>query len=183
MQLSNNLCMEILDINSLNEISNFKPTLYNEERYYSTILLLGFNLKILNKHLLNKNLLQNTLITLENSIYSDELSIGLTSYYFKKYYINLLNNYADALYSLKEYETALDICNKAIDFAVKYNILYMLNFLLKLKTEILFQLGDLDLANTTFLNFKSICDITQNSNYFEKAIVDFNNKKINLDFH
>lgn len=182
LQTSNNLCMEILNIESLSDITYFKPTLYSEDRYYSTILLLGVNLYNLNKHTLHKNLLQNTLVTLEESIFNDEISISLTSYFFKKYYINLLNNYADVLYTLKEYKIALDICNKAINFGVKYNNSYMINFLLRLKIEILFKLGDLELANHTFSNFKSVCDITNNLTYFEKVIIDFKSNNMNLDY-
>lgn len=179
---SNKLCMEVLNIKSLNDIKYFSPSLYNENRYYSTILLLGVNLHNLNKYTIHKQLLQNTLSTLEDHIYNDEISISLSSYFFKKYYVNLLNNYADALYTLKEYQTALDICIKAEDFSIKYSTLYMLHFVLKLKVETLYKLDNTDLANITFSNFKSLCYITKNLEYMESSIIDFKNKKIDLNY-
>lgn len=174
--------MEVLNIKSLNDIKYFSPSLYNENRYYSTILLLGVNLHNLNKYTIHKQLLQNTLSTLEDHIYNDEISISLSSYFFKKYYVNLLNNYADALYTLKEYQTALDICIKAEDFSIKYSTLYMLHFVLKLKVETLYKLDNTDLANITFSNFKSLCYITKNLEYMESSIIDFKNKKIDLNY-
>ncbi len=163
---SNKLCFDILEINSLDDINLFKPHLHRDDRYYSTILALGKNLYCLEEFNLEKILLENTIDFLKHYYFNGILPNSTISIFFKRFYICILNNYADVLFILNDYDNALINCQEAIDIAVKNNILYLLHMLLELKVEILYKKSNLINAKNTYLHFNSLCHITKNEKYF-----------------
>lgn len=170
------LCLSILKINSISNISTFIPQLYKEDRYYSAILLLGYNLSCLNKHQLHKTLIYNTIKEFETNIFNDSISTDISEYFIKKFYICTLNNYADILFYFKEYKEALSVIEKAINFASDYKILFSLDFLLKLKVDALCKLSYFSEAEITYLQFKSTCELMKSTDYFIKNELEFRNK-------
>lgn len=176
-----NICLSILNMNTIHDIVDFSPALYKENRYYSSILLLGYNLFSTNEHKLHKTLIYNTIKEFELNIFNDSISAEISEYFTKKFYINILNNYADILFYFKEYENALAIVKKAIAFASSYKILFLLDFLLKLKVDILCSLGYFSEAKVAYTQFDSICELLENNDYFIKSKLEFKNKYKDLE--
>lgn len=176
-----NICLSILQIDNIYNINTFTPKLYKEDRYYSSILLLGYNLFRINKHKLHRTLLYNTIIEFETNIFNDTISTDISEYFTKKFYISILNNYANILFYYKEYNSALCVIEKALNFASDYKILFSLDFLLKLKIDVLYSLGYFPEANTTYLQFKSTCELLKNNEYFLKNELEFKNNYKNLN--
>lgn len=173
IEMAIEICMQQLSLNNIYEIPNFKPTLGAYDRYYSTIIILGVNLHLVGKNELHKTLLFNTILFFEENIFNEFLPISTVDYFFKKYYILLLNNYADTLFTLGEFENALITCEKATLFAIDNQILYMVDLLTKLKIEILYNLNEVDKSKETYLQFKYICQLINNNSYFEDTTETF----------
>lgn len=159
---STSICLEILEIKQIKDIPFFRPKICQEYRYYSSILTLGLNLHLSENYLMHKALLSNTIHFLENYIFNGSLPNSYISYFYKKFYLISLNNYADVLFGLGEYENALTYCSKTISFASKQNISYMLEYWYCLKVEILYSLNQIENAKSTYVQFKSICEFQNN---------------------
>lgn len=177
---SNKVCSKVLEIESFESISKFVPKLYNEERYYSTILIASNNLFNLQLYDYEQILLKNTICFLELNYFNTIIPISTVSLFFKRFYITVLNNYADLLFAQKDFNTSFIICQKAIDFATKNDLMFLLNLLLCLKIKILYKLGNLKQARYTYLQFKSICEITYTLDYFEISTLRFKKHYPNL---
>lgn len=173
LNLSTKLCLQQLKISDISNIDEFIPKLSQEDRYYSTILVLGANLHIIGDFKHHKILLNNTIDFLEQNIFNDLLPNSTISYYFKKFYIICLNNYADVHFTLNDLNNALIYCDKAIYISTKNNILFMLHLILKLKIEILYLLDKVDEAKEIYTDFKSICRLMQQLTYFESSSEKF----------
>lgn len=162
------ICIEILNID-FNNIDNFQLEQYKNYRYYSTILILEASLCKVGKINSSKILLENTITFLEVNFFNDNLPFSFIDHFYKRFYINILNNYADTLFILKDNKNALDCCNKAISFANEHNISFLMDLLLKLKIEILYNLNKIDEAKKTYFHFVAICELKENIEYLEKT--------------
>ncbi len=161
------VCFKILDIN-YNNINNFYPKQYQTHRYYSTILLLEANLYELGKKDLCITLLETTTDFLENNYFNETLPFSSVEYFYKKFYISILNNYADILFTLKDFNNAIIYCNKAIAFATDNKVLFLLDMLLELKIEILYNLNRIEESKKAYYQFITICELTNNTDYIEQ---------------
>ncbi len=161
------ICFKILDINYDN-INNFYPKQYQTHRYYSTILLLEANLYERGKKDLCKALLKTTTDFLENNYFNETLPFSSFDLFFKKFYVCILNNYADISFNSSEFEDALFYCNKAITFATDNKILFLLDMLLELKMEILYNLNKIEESKKAYYQFITICELENNTDYIEQ---------------
>ncbi len=166
-------CMEILKIDKIDNISSFTLEFNMLERYYSTVLVLGANLDSLAMHKMHKKLIYNTIVYLEENIFNSTLPKSSISYFFKKFYIMVLNNYAHILFNDKKYLESLIYCNKAIKLINIYNMLFILELVIKLKVEIMYCLGNIDDAKRALVEFDVVCGITNNREYFEENLKEF----------
>lgn len=91
------------------------------------------------------------------------------SQFFKKLYIVLMNNYANALFLNGHYLTSLEICSQAIEDSMKLGINYYLLPLYKLKLETLYSLQDFFNSKKSLDMIKSLSEM-QNSDYYEKTL-------------
>lgn len=162
-------CKEILEIEDLSKISMFTPKLEQENRYYSTILQLGVNLQNNNDIISHKILLENTIEFLEQYYFNTILPSSSISFFMKKLYVSMLNNYATLLFKMQQYMNALCICEKAIEISSTYNSLYMLEFLLQLKIEILCSQNLLKDAKEAYAQLSGICTLSKNLNWLTKT--------------
>ncbi len=170
-------CLEVLNIENIDCIEAFYPAHGRKGRYYSTILTLGVNLSLIGEDLLHLKLLENTIYFLEENIFNDTLPNSTLNPFHKKSYIVFLNNYSDVLFSFKQFNKSLDICNKAIHFANKQSSSFNLELLLFLKTKILCELDLYEDAKKTYMHFKSICEIKNNINYLNEKNTVLNSYK------
>lgn len=161
-------CCEILEID-INNLSNFTPKINMPNQYYSIIVALTFcfykqnNLELC--LLLNKILID----FLEKTYFNNNINFYALDFYYKKLYITSLNNQADILHNSNNNNLALETCNKAIFKCHTLNILNILPMLLKLKVDILCTLNDIINAKETYIDFKSICRLTNNLAYFDTS--------------
>ncbi len=162
------ICFRSLDTNYKN-INSFYPRQYQTHRYYSIILILGANFCMLKEYTLSKTLLESTINFLENNFFNETLPFSSIEYFYKKFYINILNNYADTLFILKDYENAFSYCEKAIIFANENDISFLIGLLLKLKFEILYNLNMIEKAKKTYFHFMATCELKGNIEYLEKT--------------
>ncbi len=170
------LCLEVLGIDDMKDIKDFHPVLNKEFRYYSTILILGVNLFELGNYELYTSLLENTIDFLEDNIFNKALPISTVHSYYKKFYIVILNNYADTLFVLGDYKSATLFCEKATDNCINFEITNILYLLLELKTEILYKSNKLDEAKTTFSDYQSMCRIVKKADHLKATENAFKTK-------
>ncbi len=172
-------CIDFFNIKKL-DLSNFTPKINMPNQYYSMILNLGFCLNQI-KDCSNAILLYNSTIDFfENLYFNDKLPLLNVDNFYRKYYIILLNNLADTYFNSDDYINALSICTKAIDKSKQLNILNILPMLVKLKVELQYNLGELAISQETYIDFKSICRLTNNMSYFESSTDTFQTKYLNL---
>ncbi len=174
------VCLKQLDIENINEVNEFSPKISQEDRYYSTILVLGVNLHLIGEEELHKTLLKNTLFFLEENIFNNVLPSSSINYFFKKFYIIILNNYSDILFNLNDWDLALSLCEKARLFAINNNILFLVELLLKLKIEILCSQDNYAFAKETYQEFKYICRFINKIEYYDASTELFKTKYPNL---
>lgn len=174
--ISNKVCFQVLEINDFEEITLFTPKLYKEDRYYSTILILSNNLFKLNLYSIEKPLLENTINFLEIHFFNKVTPASTVNFFFKKFYITIFNNYIDLLFTLQYYDQAVLYCEKAIHFATKNNILFLMDLLLSIKIEILYCTNKIDLAKDTYIQFKAFSEVMRNNSHFENTTIEFKSK-------
>ncbi len=169
------LALKILNIDSFEDIETFVPEPQQHNYYYAIALSLGGVLNHQKNFKLLLTFQNNCLSFLENMYFNNIIPFSSIDLYYKKLYITVLNNYADTLYNLQNYEMSLEVCNKAINYS---NTLYISNVilqLLKLKTFNLFHLNRLEDCKEYFAHFKSFCTINDNLDYFNDSIKGFEN--------
>lgn len=172
-------CIKFFNIKDLN-ISQFTPKVNMPNQYYSMILNFGYCLNVKEDYLNSILLWTSTIKFFENSYFNDDLPFVNVDNFYSKYYIILLNNLADAFFNTNDYVNALNVCNKAIDKSKQLNILNVLPMLAKLKVELHYNLGELAISQETYIDFKSICRLTNNMSYFESSTDTFKSKYQNL---
>lgn len=159
--------LAVFEKDSILEMEDFKLETSQEYRYYSTILVLSIALEKTGHKALALKVLKNTIDFLEAS-YFNVLAISSIEYFFKKFYIAVLNNYSDLLFILGENNLALETCDKAIKFAIKNKILYTLDFLFYLKIEILYYLDRINEAKNLRNQLIAFCELTDNFSLIEE---------------
>lgn len=161
-------CLKFFEIKKLN-ISNFYPKIGMPEQYYSMILNLGYCLSV--KKDFNNSLIlyNNTISFLENTYFNKNLPFINIDSFYSKYYIICLNNISDTYFIMKYFTDALSYCNKGIEYSAELNVLIVLPQLTKLKVEILYNLNRIDESKEAYWDFKSICRLSNNFNYFEQV--------------
>ncbi len=172
-------CINFFKIKDL-DFSVFTPKINMPNQYYSMILNFGFCLNQ-KGDCSNAILLYNSTIAFfENLYFNDNLPLVNVDNFYRKYYIILLNNLADTYFISDDYVNALAICIKAIEKSKQLNILNVLPMLVKLKVELHYNLGELDISQEAYVDFKSICRLTNNMPYFENSTETFKSKYSNL---
>lgn len=176
LEASTKICLEILEINNIEEIKLFSPKIGQEKRYYSTILLLGTNMFYNKEYELYELLLKNILFFLEQNIFNNILPFSSIDPFFKRFYIMTLNNYADILFTSSNFNEALIICNKGINFSIAYDTTRIVFYLLKLKVEILYNLDNITESKETYILFKYQCILVDEVDYFYSSTNTFKPK-------
>lgn len=164
--------IEFLNID-INNLHKFKIPFNMPNYYYSLLVIVLYCLNFQKKY--NEVLTLELIIIdfLESSYFNDDFPFLQIDTFYNKYYIVALNNLADTYFTLNQYKNALYNCNKGIKFSNKLNILSILPMLLIIKVEIQYNLNLISEAKETFIDFKSLCHITDNFNYFETYKKDF----------
>lgn len=166
---SEKIVLDILNIENRDDIANFELSFHAEERYYSCIAHLSTLLCIQNEHSLSSDLLHNTINFIEKYYTDENLPSHSIDTYFKKLYTAILNNYADILFHQKKYDESYKFCCRAYNTVIKYNVLYALEYILKLKIEILCKLNRYDEAQIIYEDFKFICKLKNKIDYFNNT--------------
>lgn len=164
IDLAYDTCIDFLKIKNL---ENFQPKMNMPNQYYCIILNLGYCLHQKNLHAETITLYTTLIGFLENLYFNPNIPFINTPSFHRKYYIICLNNIADVHFTLNNFDIALQMCNKGILKSSEYNVLIILPTLLILKVEILCKLDDYATAKSTYVQFKSLCEITSKMSYFE----------------
>lgn len=178
-----NLSLESLNI-TYDQISTFMPELNKHKYYYSFTLSLGIVLYHYKKFNLLLDLQRNVISFFENNYFNNIIPTSSINSYYKKFYITMLNNYADTFFTLKNYKMSLQICEKAINKSNELSMHNIIPQLLKLKIENLCFLEKNHLAKTYFEHFKSICIVCNNAEYFnsnEEYLKQLISKKVAMN--
>lgn len=161
-------CTNYLNVNS-NNLDSFKPKIGMSNHYYSLFFSLAYcfygkeDFESMYK-------LYTVLIDFSENVYFNEnISPFNTNFYHKKFYVFCLNNIADVYFCDNQFDTALIYCNKGISKCGEFNILNALDFLLKLKTQILYKLENITDAKNAYKQFELICQITEKTEYFNTS--------------
>ncbi len=161
------ICYEFFNINDIT-IKTFKPKVNMPTYYYSLIINLTFSLKKVG-NIDNAFIIERAMVDfLENTYFNAHLPFTSIDYFYHKQYVLSLNNLADSYFICKNYDMALEICNKAIIQSKRLGVLGLLDALLELKTEILYCIFDYLGSKATFLQFKAICEVTDYLDYYSK---------------
>lgn len=158
--------LSLLDINEREEIQNFQPIIYNEDRYYSCINLLACTLVYQEEYEYASLLLSKTILFFENMYFNKYTFKSAINIYYQRIYILMINNLADILFQQQKLSEALEMCNKGLKFLSDFELSYVAELILKLKVEILYKLENYDDAKITFDKFKIVCDLKQCDEYF-----------------
>ncbi len=159
IELPYNSAIEFFDID-LNNLHKFKPKLNMPNYYYSMFIILSNCLSLKENYEVLLTLELTVMEFLEYSYFGDNLPILELDTFHNKFYIIILNNLADTYFTLNRNAEALEVCNKAIKFSNKLDVLSLLPLLLKMKTEILYNLGMTLEAKEIYQDFKSFCRTT-----------------------
>lgn len=158
--------LKILNLNTVNSFESFEPCYTDNERYFSCILLLSLILCNKKEENSASQLISNTVVFLERNYFNSVLSRSAVDQYYKHVYIALLNNQADILYNQKKYHEALLLCKKIQDFMISCDSYYSLEFVLKLKIQISYKIGLMDLTQSTYDEFLILCRIKNKEEFF-----------------
>lgn len=166
VELAYTTCRDFLNITKLDE---FQPKINMPKQYYSLILNLGYCLY--SKKLYDDYLtLYKILMTfLENLYFKSDVTFIHTPSFYEKYYIICLNNLADVHFVLNNLNLALELCNKGINTSNNFNKISILPILLRLKVEILCKLNNYSDAKLAYVQYKSLCEITNKLKHFETS--------------
>lgn len=172
-------CMNFFHLSNI-DFTNFIPLVNQPDYYYSMILNLSYCTS--KKGFLHETLIldQQTVSFFEKMYFNEDLPFLNVDSFYKKFYVVCLNNLADGLCQTKDYQIALDICNKGIQQSNILNILSVLPSLLKLKLEILCTLNQISELQEVNSDFKSICRLTNQQNYFEVSMESLKKAHTNL---
>lgn len=165
-------CIDYLKINP-SDIKNFQPKICMPNQYYSQILNFVYTLNSLEMFEEQLIICEIFVKFLEDTFFYGEVPLTILDSFTKKLYIICLNNLADTYFRFKKYNESLIICNNGISESNKLNVLSVLPMLIKLKIQILYCLEHFSEAKNVFEQFKSICEITNNYNYFESTMKIF----------
>ncbi len=166
------LCLETLDI-TYEKITEFVPKVDEHNYYYGFIISLSSILNH-NKNFIKLLLFQENIIKfLENNYFNDIVATSSIDLYLKKFYITILNNYADTLFNLEKYSDSLNICNKTLNISNELNITNIIPYVLKLKIMNLYKLNNISEAKIHMDYIKSICIIFKCEKYYDDTIAIF----------
>ncbi len=163
------LLYDMLNIDSRDSVKEFTPIFYEEERYFSGIVLLSYVLYKLGRTDSSRTLLLNTVNFLETHFFSEKTIKDSVSIYLRKLYITLLNNYANVLFDLKELDTALLTCDKALTMFHEYEVNFSIELVLKLKMQILYEQKKYSCSQKIYNDFVAICRLKNNEKYFKST--------------
>ncbi len=170
-----NLLIEFLSID-LSNLGSYKLQLNMPEKYYSLFLNLVICLSELNEIVLCKNLCILLVNFLEGSYFNPNLPFLNVKQFYKRYYVTCLNNLAYIYFLLNDFENSFIFCNKGIEYSNKLNILSLLPQLCELKVDINYNLDMIQDSVESYQEFKYICRLTNNVDYFNKTTITFKNK-------
>lgn len=170
-------CIDFLKIKKLED---FQPKMNMPNKYYSIILNLEYCLYLQKMYDETITINKAQIDFLENLYFKSDFPFMNVPSFHKKYYIICLNNLAEVLFTLKDFDNALQICNKGIAKSNSYNVLSILPMLLKLKVEILCTLENYSEAKSTYIQYKVLCEITDKLDYLEASTIKFRTMYPNL---
>ncbi len=160
------ILLNALKIPNSKDIIYFEPSYDGEGRYFSCILLLSLVLCVEKKLSLSLVLIKNTITFLQENYFDDIFSQSEVPQYYKHVYIALLNNQADILYNQKKYNDALLVCDKINKIMNESDSYYSLEYVLKLKVQILYKQKLITLSQGAYDEFKIICRLKNSVEYF-----------------
>ncbi len=174
-----NICLNTLNIN-YDEIETFTPSVNEHNYYYGLLLSLAKCLSYNKQYDILLALLNNIICFFESNYFNDIIPLSSVPHYYKKFYMIILNNYADTLFNLEEYKRSLQICNAAIEKSIGLEILGIMPPLYKLLILNLYNVGNIKTAKAKIEYFKLLCSITNNNNYYNATIRNFKKNAIEL---
>ncbi len=161
------LCLKVLNIKE-DSLDNHIIKLNQPHYYYS--FYLSFERILADQGKLNCEvyLIKNIIKFLERNYFNTIIPLASVDYYFKKLYIICLNNLADVNLRLKNYDTALLICDTAIEKSKELNVLNILYDILILKIELLYLLGKKDMSIVSYTQLSSFCELTNHKDFLTR---------------
>ncbi len=172
------LCFSSLNLN-LHSIENISLKPYIQEDMLGVYTVLVLNL-INIKKVEEAFVLANELYIYFKTYLFNNDSFIEQSFFIKKLYILTINNLAHLQFIKKDYITALNFCNEAIETANTFNISRSLNRIYKLKMELLYLTGDIDSSRIYYEDAKTLSRILNDIDYINTidAIVTEHYSKI-----
>ncbi len=170
------ISLNIFSMDSIDDIDSFSLSVFEGERYYSSILIMCSSLRVLGYNKLSSKVLKQSIKFFEQNYFNDILEVYTVNHFFKRLYIALLNNYSNLLVECNNYNKAYDYIQKGLDFAYRQQIIYTVDYLLDLKVKVLIKMNKVSEAKEAFNQFHVICTIIGNISFFQKASIELKEK-------
>ncbi len=161
------LCLNVLNIDE-SSIKDHRIKLNQPYNYYSLYMSYERVLLFKNDISTEYSLLEILVKFLEKNYFNSIIPLTSIDFFYKKFYITVLNNLADVNFRLKNYEQSISICDKAIEKSKELNVLNMLYDIIMLKSENLFMIGEVEKARLFYSQLVDFCLLTNNNIFLER---------------
>ncbi len=155
----------------LTELNNYDYSKSLEEGVLSEISYLVLFLMVFNYTQLEEEKIYSDLVTqlhehFDKLLNQNTIPVKNNMYSIYKHYTASLNNMANIHLFNKDYDKAMFMIDKAIDFANTNRVTTLLPYFIVTKSEIYFLTNDIVSARKYFNHFESVCDLRDMNNYY-----------------
>ncbi len=161
------LCLNVLNIDE-SAVKDHRIKLNQPYNYYSLYMTYERCLLSKNDTATEFELLETLIRFLEKNYFNSIIPLTSIDYFYKKFYIIVLNNLADINFREKNYEQSIVICDKAIEKSKELNVLNILYDIIMLKSETLFMMGAEEKARILYSQLVNFCILTNNNDFLER---------------
>lgn len=163
------ICFKALDIfNYKDYISSLNVGIINDMSY-PVLFLLVYNFNCTNETNRSFELSEALYNHFTTKIFNRTIPIKDDMYNMKKYYIVSTNNLAHMYFELNDFTKSLDLANTSEELSNKFRINLYLHYILQLKFEVYYKLGDINSARKFYSKFKFACEFNQKLDYLNSV--------------
>ncbi len=167
-KLCQNYCLDVLNINDYN-LDSLVFTKLTSDMYSAVATILAITFAIDGDFLSASIIFSKLYNHCKNNLFNENTKHIEQDFLIKKIFLAAINNFAQVNFDLKNYDQALLLCNEAIEQSNEFNILYTLFKIYKLKMEIHYFLGEIDIAKKYYTFVEVFCETCNELNYFENT--------------